>query len=76
MPRLWLFYKSFEIIQTPEQIVIFYEKDHNSRQVRMNANEHPKDFGHSWSGHRPVGWKQASAKSWTEQRLAGTNPKW
>ena len=56
VPRLWLFDGPFEIIQKPEQIVIFYEEDHNFRQVWMNVSEHPKDFGHSWVGHSIGKW--------------------
>jgi len=56
VPRLWLTDRPFEIIQKPDEIVIFYEEDHNFRQVWMNLAEHPKDFGHSWVGHSSGKW--------------------
>ena len=56
VPRLWLFDRPFEIIQTPEQVVIYYEEDHNFRQIWLDGREHPSDFGHSWVGHAIGKW--------------------
>ena len=56
VPRLWLFDRPFEIVQTAEQVVVYYEEDHNFRQVWLDGRGHPGDFGHSWVGHSIGKW--------------------
>jgi hypothetical protein len=56
VPRLWLFDRPFEIIQRSNRVIIFYEVDHTFRQVWMDGREHPKDFGHTWTGHSTGNW--------------------
>jgi hypothetical protein len=41
----------FEIIQTPEEVIIFHEWDHGIRQVWMDGRPHPKNLKPTWMGH-------------------------
>ena len=41
----------FEIIQTPEEVIIFHEWDHGIRQIWVDGRPHPKNVKTTWMGH-------------------------
>jgi hypothetical protein len=45
----------FEILQSPERVLIVYEYDHWIRQIWINE-QHPKDLSPSWMGHSVGKW--------------------
>jgi hypothetical protein len=50
IPRILFFPQPFEIVQTPERIFMFFERDHAWRQIWTDGRSHPKDLAPTWMG--------------------------
>jgi hypothetical protein len=46
----------FEIVQTPQRIFIFYESQHNWREIWMDGRQIPKDADPTWMGNSVGHW--------------------
>jgi hypothetical protein len=58
VPRIMLMARPFEMVQTPNRILLMYEGGaHVWRQVWMDGREHPKDPNPDWLGHSIGRWE-------------------
>jgi hypothetical protein len=58
VPRIMFMARPFEIVQTPERILLVYEGGaHVWRQVWMDGRAHPKDPNPNWLGHSIGRWE-------------------
>jgi hypothetical protein len=58
VPRITLMARPFEIVQTPNRILLVYEGGaHVFRQVWMDGRAHPKDPNPNWLGHSIGHWE-------------------
>lgn len=55
-PRVLLTNTPEKIIQTPTEIILLYERNHDFREVYMDGRDHPKDLDPSWWGHSVGRW--------------------
>jgi len=55
IPRALFFPQPFEIVQTPDRVFMFFERDHLWRPIWLNRRDHPKDLAPTWVGDS-VGW--------------------
>jgi uncharacterized protein DUF6152 len=46
----------FEIRQSPDQIILFFERDHSVRRINMDEPEHPDGYPITWMGHSIGKW--------------------
>jgi hypothetical protein len=53
----WLNQRPLEIIQSAKRVLIFFESNHEIRQIWTDGRGHPKDFGHNWMGHSIGHWE-------------------
>jgi hypothetical protein len=58
VPRIMLTARPFEMVQTPNRILLMYEGGaHVWRQIWMDGREHPKDPNPDWLGHSIGHWE-------------------
>jgi hypothetical protein len=50
IPRILFFPQPFEIYQSPERVFMFFERDHEWRQVWTGGRSHPKEMEPTWMG--------------------------
>jgi hypothetical protein len=50
IPRILFFPQPFEIVQTPDRVFMFFERDHEWRQIWIDGRGHPKDLEPTWMG--------------------------
>ncbi len=50
VPEILNLRDNMQILQTPDEVILFYARDHHARHVYMNQ-AHPDDPGHTWWGH-------------------------
>ena len=50
IPRLLFFPQPFEIVQTPQRLFMFFERDHAWRQIWTDGRAHPAAFEPTWNG--------------------------
>jgi hypothetical protein len=55
IPRVLYFPQPFEIIQTADRVVMFFERDHLYRPIWLNRRDHPDEATELWVGDS-VGW--------------------
>ncbi len=55
VPRIYIQPFAFEIVQTPNKVIEFFEFDHNVRQIFTDGRQHPKDLDLTWMGDS-IGW--------------------
>ena len=55
-PRIYLQPFPFQIVQTPKEILMFYEYDHTVRQIFMDGRAHPEDITPTYMGHSIGKW--------------------
>lgn len=57
VPRVLLYPNPFEIVQTPERVFMFFEREHLWRQIWIDGRAHPKDLEPTWMGHSIGRWE-------------------
>ena len=57
VPRVDLTERPIEIVQTPDEIYIFYEEDHSWRQIYLDGRPLPKDPDSSYLGYSVGKWE-------------------
>jgi hypothetical protein len=55
VPRIYIQPFAFEIFQTPDRVIEFFEFDHHVRQIFTDGRQHPKDLDSTWMGDS-IGW--------------------
>jgi hypothetical protein len=50
IPRIIFFPQPLEIVQTPERIFMFFEREHEWRQIWTDGRSHPKNMEPTWMG--------------------------
>lgn len=50
IPRLLFFPQPFEIVQTPQRLFMFFERDHAWRQIWTDGRAHPAALEPTWTG--------------------------
>ncbi len=50
IPRILFFPQPFEIVQTPQRIFMFFEREHAYREIWMDGRQHPQDLDPTWMG--------------------------
>ena len=50
IPRILFFPQPFEIVQTPDRTFMFFEREHEFRQIWTDGRAHPKDLEPTWMG--------------------------
>jgi hypothetical protein len=55
-PRVLLTNTPEKIVQTPGEVVLLYERNHDFREVYTDGRQHPKDLDASWWGHSIGRW--------------------
>ena len=56
MPRIMLYPRAFEIIQTPGRVLMLFEWDHIVRQIFTNGQKPPDDPDPIWMGYSTGRW--------------------
>ena len=54
-PRIWTVGRPIEIFHVPGRVIILYERDHQVRQIWMDA-QHPENYPPGWLGHSIGKW--------------------
>jgi len=57
VPRIDLTQKPIEIVETSDEVYIFYEEDHSWRQIYMDGRELPKEPDSSYLGYSVGKWE-------------------
>ena len=57
MPRILFYLSDYEIVQTPDRMFMFFERDHAWRQIWMDGRGHPKDSEPTFMGHSIGVWE-------------------
>lgn len=57
VPRIMLIPFPMEIVQTPGELVMLFEYDHNVRHIYLNRHEHPKELDLTWMGDSIGRWE-------------------
>jgi len=55
-PRVLLTNVPQKFVQTPNEIVVLYERNHDFREIYLDGRQHPKDVDASWWGHSIGRW--------------------
>jgi len=50
IPRILFFPQPFEIVQAPDRVFMFFEREHEFRQIWTDGRAHPKDVEPTWMG--------------------------
>jgi hypothetical protein len=56
IPRIMFFPQPHEIVQTPDRVFMFFERDHAFRQIWTDGRPHPKDPEPTWMGDSVGHW--------------------
>ncbi len=57
IPRILFFPQPFEIFQSPERVFMFFEREHEWRQIWTDGRTHPKDLSPTWMGDSIGKWE-------------------
>jgi hypothetical protein len=57
IPRILFFPQPFEIVQSPERAFMFFEREHEWRQIWMDGRSHSKDVAATWMGDSIGKWE-------------------
>jgi hypothetical protein len=57
MPYIYLQLFPVQIVQTPKEIIEFFEYDHTVRQIYMDGRKHPAGLKSSYNGHSIGHWE-------------------
>jgi len=57
IPRVLLYPNPFEIVQTPDRVFMFFEREHLWRQIWIDGRAHPKDLEPTWMGDSVGHWE-------------------
>ncbi|HEV2522050.1 MAG TPA: hypothetical protein VGT24_06680 [Candidatus Acidoferrales bacterium] len=57
IPRILFFPQPFEIVQTPDRMFMFFERDHEWRQIWTDGRGHPKELDPTWMGDSIGKWE-------------------
>jgi hypothetical protein len=56
IPRILFYPQPFEIVQTPGRVLMFFEREHERRDIWMDGRGHPPDVEPMWMGHSIGKW--------------------
>jgi hypothetical protein len=56
IPRIIFFPQPIEIVQTPDRVFMFFEREHEFRQIWTDGRSHPKDVEPTWMGDSTGKW--------------------
>jgi hypothetical protein len=62
IPRIIFFPQPFEIVQSPDRVFMFFEREHEWRQVWTDGRSHPKDLEPTWMGDSIGKWDGDTAQ--------------
>jgi len=57
IPRILFFPQPFEVVQNPDRVFMFFERDHAWRQIWTDGRSHPKDPDPTWMGDSIGKWE-------------------
>ena len=57
IPRVLLYPNPYEIVQTPDRVFMFFEREHLWRQIWVDGRAHPKDLEPTWMGDSIGHWE-------------------
>jgi hypothetical protein len=57
IPRILFFPQPFEVVQTPDRVFMFFEREHEFRQIWTDGRDHPKDVEPTWMGDSIGKWE-------------------
>lgn len=57
IPRILFFPQPFEIFQAPDRVFMFFEREHEWRQIWTDGRSHPKDVAATWMGDSIGKWE-------------------
>ena len=57
IPRILFFPQPFEIVQTPDRVFMFFEREHEFRQIWTDGRGHSKDAEATWMGDSIGKWE-------------------
>jgi hypothetical protein len=57
IPRLLFFPQPFEIVQASDRVFMFFEREHEFRQIWTDGHSHPKDVEPTWMGDSVGKWE-------------------
>jgi len=57
VPRVYLHPFPVQILQTPKEVVMLFEYDHQVRHIYVDGRPHPKDLEPTWMGHSIGHWE-------------------
>jgi hypothetical protein len=55
-PRILYYLTPYEIVQAPDRMFMFFERDHTWRQIWTDGRGHPKDLEPTWMGDSIGAW--------------------
>jgi len=56
VPRVLLTNTPIKIVPAPSEVIMFYERSHDFREIYTDGRAHPKDLDRSWWGHSIGRW--------------------
>lgn len=56
VPRILFYLTPLEIVQTSDRMHMFFERDHQRREIWIDGRGHPKDPDPTWMGHSIGRW--------------------
>jgi hypothetical protein len=57
VPRIMLFIQAYEIVQTPNRMFMFFEREHTFRQIWTDGRQHPSDPEPTYMGDSIGKWE-------------------
>lgn len=57
IPRILFFPQPFEVVQTPDRVFMFFERDHEWRQIWTDGRGHAKEPDPTWMGDSVGKWE-------------------
>jgi hypothetical protein len=57
IPRILFYPTAHEIVQTPDRMFMFFEREHAWRQIWTDGRQHPKDLEPTWMGDSIGKWE-------------------
>jgi hypothetical protein len=56
VPRIYLHPFPMQIVETPKELIMIFEYDHNARHIYTDGRQHPKDLTPTYMGHSIGRW--------------------
>jgi hypothetical protein len=57
VPRIMLFVQAYEVVQTPNRVFMFFEREHTFRQIWTDGRKHPPDPDPTYMGDSIGRWE-------------------